>query len=76
MFNKSVVIAGWRFVHNAGNQTGETTIKFMGLRSVHIVSKFMSSRSLKIFNGIVDLINAQTPPPSLSIRSRLANEYP
>ena len=30
--DKNVVIAGWRFVDCTGNQTGENTIQFMGLR--------------------------------------------
>ena len=28
--NKSVVVAGWRFVDNTGNQTGKTTITLTG----------------------------------------------
>ena len=66
--NKSVVIAGWWFVDNAENQTGETTIKFMGSE--------VDPHSSNIYVFKVDLINAQTPPPRLSIRSRLADAYP
>jgi hypothetical protein len=36
----------------------------------------MLLNSVRILNGMSDLIKAQTPPPSLSIRSHLAIEYP